>query len=96
MILNCIENSTMLANIDEQPFIKLNGCDDDILRFELDPLSEAGQAVAEKELRETPEIKAQAITELRTLLQGKIGIVHINITLHVVCGTARCFVCVSV
>lgn len=62
----------MLVHFDELPAIKLNGSDDDILRFELDPLSAAGQEVAERELRETPEIKAQAIIELRTLLQGKL------------------------
>lgn len=61
----------MLSEIDEMPIIKLNGCDDDILRFELDPLSAAGVAVAENELRETLEIKTKAIAELRTLLQGE-------------------------
>lgn len=68
---SCVGPSTLLSSIDEIPTIQLNGCADDVLLFELDPLSEASKAVAEKELRETPEIKAQAIAELRTLLQGK-------------------------
>lgn len=61
----------MLSGMDEVPTIKLKGCDDDILRFELDPLSAASEAVAEKELRETPEIREKAIAELKSLLQGE-------------------------
>lgn len=41
-------------------------------RFILDtkPLSEEVQAIAAKELRETPEIRAAALAELRTLLHN--------------------------
>lgn len=41
-------------------------------RFKLDtsPLSEAVLEVAVRELRETPEIRAAALTELRTLLHN--------------------------
>lgn len=60
----------MLSDMDELPFIKLG--EDDVLRFELDPLTAVGKEVALKELRETPENKAQALVELRTLLQGNI------------------------
>lgn len=61
---------TMLSDMDELPFIKLG--EDDVLRFELDPLTAVGKEVALRELRETPENKAQALVELRTLLQGNI------------------------
>lgn len=41
-------------------------------RFTLDtkPLSEEVQAIAARELRETPEIREAALVELRTLLQN--------------------------
>lgn len=58
----------MLSEMDEIPSIKLG--DDDVLRFELDPLSSHGKEIAMKELRETAENKTQALAELRTLLQG--------------------------
>lgn len=60
----------MLSDMDELPSIKLG---DEILRFELDPLTPTGKEVAIKELRETPEIKAQALVDLRTLLQGEFN-----------------------
>lgn len=59
----------MLSDMDELPFIKMG---DEILRFELDPLSPSGKEVALRELRETPENKEYALGELRRLLQGKI------------------------
>lgn len=59
----------MLSDIVELPAIKLT--DNDWLRFELDPLSPFGREVAQRELRETPEVKKQAIEDLRKLLQGK-------------------------
>lgn len=61
----------MLSDMDELPFIKLG--EGDVLRFELDPLTAFGKEVALKELRETPENKAQALVEIRTLLQGNFG-----------------------
>lgn len=60
----------MLSDMDELPFIKMG---DDILRFELDPLSPAGKEVAVRELRETPENREYGLEELRRLLQGKRG-----------------------
>lgn len=59
---------TMLSDMDELPFIKLG---DDILRFELDPLSPTGKEVAVRELRETPENKKHGLEELRRLLHGE-------------------------
>lgn len=59
----------MLSDMDEIPFVKLG--EDDVLRFELDPLTSFGKEIALKELRETPENKTQALAELKTLLQGK-------------------------
>lgn len=60
----------MLSDIIELPAIKLT--DDDWLRFELDPLTPFGREVAQRELRETPELKKQAIEDLRKLLQGRL------------------------
>ena len=60
----------MLSDVDEVPAIDLgNG---QVLKFELDPLGDFGREVAERELRETPERKAEAIEELRELLKGKL------------------------
>lgn len=58
----------MLSDVDEIPAIQLG---DYTLRFELEDLNDEVRAVAEKELRETPERKACAIEELRTLLKGR-------------------------
>jgi len=58
----------MLSDLNELPAIKLTD-KGDYLRFELDSLTPFGREVAEKELRETPEIKKKAIEELRSLLQ---------------------------
>lgn len=59
----------MLSDCDTLPSIQLG---DYLLRFELEELGPKGQEIAARELRETPEIKAQAITELRNLLKGKL------------------------
>lgn len=67
----------MLSDLNELPAIKLTD-KGDYLRFELDSLTPFGREVAEKELRETPEIKKKAIEELRTLLQGKIDFFYIR------------------
>ena len=60
---------TMLSDLDELPYIKLG---DEVLRFELDPLNGSGKEIAQKELRETPENKANGIEELRRLLLGEL------------------------
>lgn len=60
----------MLSDIADLPSIKLT--DTDWLRFELDPLTPFGREIALKELRETPELKEQAIEKLRNLLQGNL------------------------
>lgn len=57
----------MLSCMDDLPSIKIG---DDILRFELDPLTEFGRGIAQKELRETNEIKIQAVEDLKELLKG--------------------------
>lgn len=57
----------MLSDMDELPFIRLG---DNILRFELDPLTPFGKEVAFKELRETQEVRDKAIADLRRLLHG--------------------------
>lgn len=59
----------MLSDVETLPSIQLG---DYLLRFELEELGPEGQEIAARELRETPEIKAQAITELRNLLKGKL------------------------
>lgn len=59
----------MLSSMDDLPSIKIG---DDILRFELDPLTEFGKGVAQRELRETNEIKTQALEELKELLKGSL------------------------
>lgn len=59
----------MLSSLEDLPSIKIG---DDILRFELDPLTEFGKEVARKELRETNEIKAQAVEDLKELLRGTL------------------------
>lgn len=61
----------MLSDVDEIPSIQLG---EFTLRFELEDLDDAAREVAEKELRETTEVKASAIEELRTLLKGKEGV----------------------
>lgn len=56
----------MLSEVDELPSIQLG---DYVLRFELEDLTPFGKEVAKNELRETPEIKAKAVQELRALLK---------------------------
>lgn len=57
----------MLSDMEELPAIKVG---DEVIRFEMDPLSQWAKDIATTELRETPEIKAKAIEELRELLRG--------------------------
>lgn len=59
----------MLSDLNEIASIKVT--DTESLRLELHSLTPFGSEVAEKELRETPEIKKKAIEDLRNLLQGK-------------------------
>ncbi|XP_040165972.1 clavesin-1 isoform X2 [Anopheles arabiensis] len=56
----------MLSDVEELPSVQLG---DYVLRFELEDLTPFGKEVAKNELRETPEIRAAAIEELRTLLK---------------------------
>ncbi|XP_062548867.1 alpha-tocopherol transfer protein isoform X2 [Armigeres subalbatus] len=58
----------MLSELDELPSIQLG---DYTLRFELEDLTQFGKDVAINELRETPEVKAHAVEELRALLKGQ-------------------------
>lgn len=59
----------MLSEVSQIPEVKIN--DDFILKFEIEGLTDFGKQVAEKELRETPEVKKKAIEELKKLLEGK-------------------------
>lgn len=56
----------MLSEVDELPSVQLG---DYVLRFELEDLAPAVKEIAKNELRETPEIKAQAVEELRAMLK---------------------------
>lgn len=57
--------------MDQLPSIKLG---DFTLEFELGNPSVEIQEVAKKELRESPDIVKQGVTELRELLKGKISL----------------------
>lgn len=59
----------MLSDVAQIPEVKIS--DDFTLRFETDGLTDFGKQIAEKELRETPEIKQKAIEDLKKLLEGK-------------------------
>lgn len=56
----------MLSELDSLPSVQLG---DYTLRFELEDLTPFGREIAEKELRETDEIKKYAVEELRELLK---------------------------
>lgn len=56
----------MLSELDSLPSVQLG---DYTLRFELEDLTEFGREIAEKELRETKEVKEEAVEELRELLK---------------------------
>lgn len=58
----------MLSDLDELPTIQLG---DFTLQFEMDELSPEMQEVARKELRETPDVKRDAVVALRDLLKGE-------------------------
>lgn len=57
---------TMLTEIDELPAIQLG---DYTLQLELGPLSEFGREVAERELRETPDVQEKAVRELKAMMK---------------------------
>ncbi|XP_063700803.1 alpha-tocopherol transfer protein isoform X2 [Culicoides brevitarsis] len=61
----------MLSDLDQLPQVQLG---DYVLRFELEDLTEFGKQVAAKELRETDDVKKEAIEELRELLKGEKGL----------------------
>lgn len=58
----------MLSDMDDLPSVQFG---DEILRFELEPLGQTGREIAIRELRETPEIKAKAVEDLKELLKGR-------------------------
>ncbi|CAH1276786.1 unnamed protein product [Diabrotica balteata] len=58
--------ATMLSDMDQLPTIKLGNY---TLQIELDDLKPEVQEIARKELRETPEVKKEAIVALRDLLR---------------------------
>ncbi|KAG4073049.1 hypothetical protein HA402_009468 [Bradysia odoriphaga] len=57
---------TMLSNMEDLPSIQIG---DDTLRFELNSLTDFGRQIAQKELRESNEIKTKALEDLRELLK---------------------------
>uniref|UniRef100_V5GKY7 Clavesin-1 n=1 Tax=Anoplophora glabripennis TaxID=217634 RepID=V5GKY7_ANOGL len=57
---------TMLSDMEEMPTIKLG---DYVLQMELEELKPEVQEIARKELRETPDVKREAVIELRDLLK---------------------------
>jgi hypothetical protein len=57
-----------LSDLEELPSLKIG---DFILTIELGELTPEVKEIARKELRETPEVRKQAIVELRDLLRGK-------------------------
>lgn len=59
---------TMLSELPEIPSIKIGDFD---LQFEIESLPEHARIIAEKELRETPEIKKKAIEDLKKLLEAE-------------------------
>lgn len=58
----------MLSDLGDLPAIKLT--ENDWLRFETDSLTSYGREVAQRELRESPEVAKEAKEKLRKLLQG--------------------------
>ncbi|XP_018569356.1 clavesin-1 isoform X4 [Anoplophora glabripennis] len=57
---------TMLSDMEEMPTIKLG---DYVLQMELEELKPEVQEIARKELRETPDVKREAVIELRDILK---------------------------
>lgn len=63
---------TMLSELESLPSITLG---DFVLQFELDGLTPFGKEVAEKELREVPDVKQKAIEELQELLKEETDLI---------------------
>lgn len=59
--------ATMLSDMEEMPTVLLG---DYVLQMELEELKPEVQEIARRELRETPDVKREAIKELRELLKG--------------------------
>lgn len=57
----------MLSNLKPLPSVWANEVE---VRIEVDPLSATTEAIAAKELRESPERKVKAVEALRALLKG--------------------------
>lgn len=61
----------MLSDMEELPSVQFG---DVVVRFELDPLNQTSREVAERELRETADVKAKAVEELKVLLRGEYAL----------------------
>lgn len=61
--------ATILSDMDKMPTVKLG---DYTLQIEIEELSSEVREIARKELRETPDVRDQAVKELRELLKGMI------------------------
>lgn len=59
----------MLSDLEELPSVQFGEV---VVRFDLEPLNQAGREIAEKELRETTDVKAKAVEELKELLRGEL------------------------
>lgn len=59
----------MLSGTAKMPCVKYGNL---VLQFELEEPSPEFQEIARKELRETPDVKKEAIERLRELLKGNI------------------------
>lgn len=58
----------MLSDIADLPAIKLN--ETESLQFDLKGMTDFGREIAEKELRETADVKEKAKEDLKALLKG--------------------------
>lgn len=71
-MVTVIGNCCMLSDLKEVPTIDLGN--NNTLRLEIEEPSSELLEKARKELRETPELAAQSIAELKELLKGKVAI----------------------
>lgn len=58
----------MMTPFDEMPCVRFGNA---VLKLELEEPSEDVVEIARKELRETPEVREEAIKKLRALLEGR-------------------------
>lgn len=65
----------MLTEMDALPAIQLG---DYTLQLELGELSEFGREIAQRELRETPDLQEKSVKELRKLMEGKLMLYFIQ------------------